>query len=139
MCSIVQILKVFIILGNHKLQAAIVGAVCLSVYLVFAYLTYLVTNDIVQLVFHDDNFNSVIVQSTLMLLLIQHVFYLLLTWPESLSVNSHLVQWKHFQVLLDIGLLIIISPFILVLPTNSSHKSKGISTHILWGICNKIL
>lgn len=114
MCSIVQILKVFIILGNHKLQAAIVGAVCLSVYLVFAYLTYLVTNDIVQLVFHDDNFNSVIVQSTLMLLLIQHVFYLLLTWPESLSVNSHLVQWKHFQVLLDIGLLIIISQFILV-------------------------
>lgn len=104
-----QKLNVLIILGNHKLQAAIVGAVCLSVYLVFAYLTYLVTYDIVQLVFHDDNFNSVIVQATLMLLLIQHVFYMLLTWPESLSVNNYLVQWKHFQVLLDIGLLIIIS------------------------------
>lgn len=120
-----------IILGNHKLQAAIVGAVCLSVYLVFAYLTYLVTNDIVQLVFHDDNFNSVIVQATLMLLLIQHVFYMLLTWPESLSVNNYLVQWKHFQVLLDIGLLIIISPVILVFPTKSCHKSMGLYTHIL--------
>ncbi|KAG8313191.1 hypothetical protein J6590_006749 [Homalodisca vitripennis] len=97
--TLAGILPVFRLrVGSHKVQLFLVGGVCLTVYVLLAYLTYLVTKDILYLIFHDDDFSSIVVQVILIMLLMQHAFYLILTWPESLAVNKYLIEWKDFQI-----------------------------------------
>ncbi|XP_054266054.1 gustatory and odorant receptor 63a-like [Macrosteles quadrilineatus] len=84
-------------IASHKIQVLVCGGICLSVYVLFAYLSYSVTVHILRLILHDDDFSSVTIQVTLMMLLTQHVFYFLLTWPESIAVNRYLVRWREFE------------------------------------------